>query len=116
MALKTNEAQDCTKAGSRAGTGEAHPEGEPEFFKARGLTSDQLRQAVVHTRQKLATSERRTCRVTGVARSTQQYKPIQHDDDEALRLAVVRLAKQYGRYGHRHIHVLLRREGWEANP
>ena len=35
--------------------------GEPGSFKAEGLTRAQLRQAVIHTRQKLDTSERRTC-------------------------------------------------------
>ena len=43
--------------------------------KAQGLTTGQLRQAVIHTRQKLATSERRTCRVIGLARSSLQYQP-----------------------------------------
>ncbi|MEM8575973.1 MAG: hypothetical protein AAGF48_15280 [Pseudomonadota bacterium] len=60
---------------------------------------EQLRQVVVHTRQKLGISERRTCRVVGVARSTLQYRPNPKDDD-ALRLALIRLAKKYGRYGY----------------
>lgn len=53
--------------------------------------------AVIHTRQKLATSERRTCRAIGLARSSLQYRPMPRDDD-ALRLALIRLAKQYGWY------------------
>jgi hypothetical protein len=77
-------------------------------------TTDSLRQAVVHVRQKLGTSQRRTCREIGVARSTQQYKPISQDDD-ALRLALIRLAKQYGRYGYRKIGELLAAEGWRVN-
>ena len=44
--------------------------------KPRGLTASQLRQAVIHTRQKLATSERRTCGVIGLARSSMQYKAV----------------------------------------
>ncbi|MCV6825406.1 MULTISPECIES: IS3 family transposase [Halocynthiibacter] len=36
-------------------------------------------------------------------------------DDEALRLAVIRLAKRYGRYGYRKITKLLRVEGWRVN-
>ena len=51
----------------------------------------------------------------GVARSTFQYKLIQPDDDEAIRLALIRLAKQYGRYGYRKIAQLLRVEGWKVN-
>ena len=45
-----------------------------------------------------------------MARSTQQYKARKADDDEALRLALIRLAKQYGRYAK-----LLRLEGWVVN-
>jgi transposase InsO family protein len=37
------------------------------------------------------------------------------DNEEALRLALIRLAKQYGRYGYRKIAALLRVEGWQVN-
>jgi len=66
-------------------------------------------------RQKLAASERRTCRVIGLSRSTLQYKAAKKDDEEELRLSMVRLAKQYGRYGYRKIAELLRVEGWAVN-
>jgi len=65
-------------------------------------------------RQKLGSSERRACRTIGVARSTQRYEASPEDDD-SLRLALVRLAKQYGRYGYRKIAELLRIEGWQVN-
>ncbi len=68
----------------------------------------------MHTRQKLGKSERRTCRVVGLARSTLQYRSAEKDDDE-LRLALIRLAKQYGRYGYRKVCELLQAEGWRAN-
>lgn len=68
----------------------------------------------MHTRQKLATSERRTSQVLGIARSTLQYGPTPRTDD-ALRLALIRLAKQYGRYGYRKVAELLRAEGWRVN-
>jgi len=76
------------------------PQGEPGFFKTEGLTTEQLRQAVTHARQKLGSSERRTCRVVGFSRSTHQYQKPAKDED-SLRLALIRLAKQYGRYGYR---------------
>ena len=92
------------------------------------MTVEDLRQAVVHTRQKLDTSERRTCRILGLARSTLHYKAASRTDDEALRLTLIRLAKQYGRYGYpladrrlpanaerRKIAHLLRIEGWHVN-
>lgn len=78
------------------------------------VTRENLRQAVIHTRQKLDTSERRTCAVLDVARSSMRYKAKCQDDD-ALRLDMIRLAKQYGRYGYRKITELLRIEGWRVN-
>lgn len=50
----------------------------------------------------------------GLARSSLQYR-LSRRDDEALRLALIRLAKQYGRYGYRKIAELLRIEGWKVN-
>lgn len=35
--------------------------------------------------------------------------------DDKLRLALIRLAKQYGRYGHRKVGELLQAEGWRIN-
>ncbi|MEM9370394.1 MAG: IS3 family transposase [Pseudomonadota bacterium] len=49
-----------------------------------------------------------------MARSALQYRPNPEDDD-ALRLALIRLAKKYGRYGYRKIGELLRAEGWRVN-
>jgi putative transposase len=69
---------------------------------------------VIHVRQKLDTSGRRTCKVIGLARSTLQYKTTPKNDD-ALRLVMIRLAKQYGRYGYRKVAKLLRIEGWNVN-
>ena len=43
-----------------------------------------------------------------------QYKAGGKDDD-GLRLALIRLAKQYGWYGYRKIGELLRAEGWRVN-
>ena len=52
----------------------------------------------------------------GLARSSLQYQAAQRDrDDDALRLALIRLAKQYGRYGYLKIAELLRIEGWKVN-
>jgi len=52
--------------------------------------------------------------VIGLARSSLQYRPDPKDDN-ALRLALIRLAKQYGRYGYRKIAGLLLIEGWKVN-
>lgn len=52
--------------------------------------------------------------VTGIARATMRYHGVERNDD-ALRLELIRLAKQYGRYGYRMIGELLRAEGWKVN-
>ena len=49
-----------------------------------------------------------------MARSSLQYRPTRKDDD-ALRLALIRLAKQYGRYDYRKVTELLRIAGWKIN-
>jgi len=36
-------------------------------------------------------------------------------NDDDLRLALIRLAKQYGRYGYRKVGELLRMKGWRVN-
>ena len=43
-----------------------------------------------------------------------QYKAVIKDDD-ALRFALIGLAKQYGHYGYREVGELLRIEGWRVN-
>jgi len=73
-----------------------------------------LKGVVIQARQKLGTSERRTCQVLGIARSTLRYQTAPKDDND-LRLSVIRLAKQYGRYGYRKIGELLRVEGRLVN-
>jgi putative transposase len=66
-------------------------------------------------RQKLGASERRSCKIIGIARSTQQYEATVQYNDDKLRLALIRLAKQYGRYGYRKVGELLQAEGWHVN-
>lgn len=68
-----------------------------------------------HVRSVLGVSERRACRTLGQARSTQRRVPKPRPDEAVLSDAVVRLARQYGRYGYRRITALLRVEGWRVN-
>lgn len=35
--------------------------------------------------------------------------------DDELRLAIIKLANQFGRHGYREVNVLLRIEGWRVN-
>jgi len=69
----------------------------------------------VKVRQRLDTSERRTCKTVGMPRSSQRYVDRPKDNEDSLRLALIRLAKQYGRYGYRKITRLLQIEGWKVN-
>ncbi len=66
-------------------------------------------------RSVLGVSERRVCRTLGQARSTQRRVPKLRPDEAVLSDAVVRLARQYGRYGYRRVTALLRVEGWRVN-
>jgi len=50
----------------------------------------------------------------GLARSVLQNRPTPGGDN-TLRLAIIRLAKQYGRYGYLKITELLHVEGWKVN-
>jgi putative transposase len=59
-------------------------------------------------------SERRACRLTGVARSSYRYRSVAADQTP-LRLRLRDLAATRVRYGYRRLHILLRREGWRVN-
>jgi transposase InsO family protein len=63
----------------------------------------------------LGVSERRACRVLSQHRSTQLHAAIPREGEDALTLAIVELASQYGRYGYRRITALLRQSGCKVN-
>src|SRR5215212_9710457 len=60
-------------------------------------------------------SERRACRLVGIGRSTQRYRPRARADDQPLRQRLRELAAVRPRFGYRRLHVLLRREGVIVN-
>jgi transposase InsO family protein len=70
---------------------------------------------VNHVCSSLHVSERRACRAIGQPWSTQKYTPLIKDDEEALRNAIITLARRYGRYGYRRITVLLGWDGFKVN-
>jgi putative transposase len=74
----------------------------------------QQRAVVGFFRAGFRVSERRPCRVAGVARSTCRYRS-QARDQAPLRGRLRDLAAARVRYGYRRLHVLLRREGWRVN-
>ncbi len=56
-------------------------------------------------------SERRICCALGIPRSTIRYVPTPRADEEPLRVAILTLASQYGRYGYRRVTSLLATQG-----
>ena len=77
------------------------------------VTAEQRRTAVTHAIETAELSERRACRFTGFARSTQRYRPTREDAE--LRTRLEALAVQKPRWGYRRLHWLLEREGTHVN-
>ena len=59
-------------------------------------------------------SERRAVSATGFPRSSHRYRS-RRDPQVSLRIRLKELAAARVRYGYRRLHMLLRREGWEAD-
>jgi putative transposase len=78
------------------------------------VTASQRRAAVTHARAVAALSERRACRFTGFARTSQRYRSRRPPQTE-LRARLATLALLRPRWGYRRLHWLLVREGWRVN-
>jgi putative transposase len=59
-------------------------------------------------------SLRKACRASGTAMSSMQYRSVR-PPQEPLRSRIREIAHARVSYGHRRVHVLLRREGWKVN-
>jgi len=59
-------------------------------------------------------SERRACKILDVNRKMLHYRSVKRDDP-VLRTRIKEIARIRIRYGHKRIHVLLRREAWLVN-
>lgn len=66
-------------------------------------------------RERTQVSQRRACRLVGLSRTVLAYQPASNSVNEALTERMVELAAVRRRFGYRRIHVLLRREGRQAN-
>ena len=60
-------------------------------------------------------SERHSCKLVGLARSTQRYRSCQAEKDKAMRERLKALAAQRMRFGYRRLTKMLAREGMGAN-
>jgi putative transposase len=66
-------------------------------------------------RQAQGLSERRACRLVGMARTSCRYEPQRQGQEENLKARLRALAGERRRFGYRRLTVLLRREGWRVN-
>ena len=53
--------------------------------------------------------------IRAAPRSTQRRKKQEKEDEELLTEEIIKLAKDYGRYGYRRITALLNNKGWRVN-
>jgi len=60
-------------------------------------------------------SERRACRLVGLARTVLNYEPKADPSDAVLERRLTELAHERRRFGYRRLHVLVRREGCAVN-
>ena len=79
------------------------------------VTAEQRRTAVTTAMTTAEISERRACRFTGFARSSQRYQSRRPPDTE-LRARLHEIAAQRRRWGYRQLTRVLRREGRRINP
>jgi putative transposase len=78
------------------------------------VTPAHRRTAVTLAMTTAEVSERRACRFTGFARTSQRYQSRRPQRSE-LRARLLTLATVRPRWGYRRLYVLLRREGWVVN-
>ncbi len=60
-------------------------------------------------------SERRACRVLGVARSSAQYRAADRADADRLDAAIPAVVRAHPRFGYRRVWAMLRADGWRVN-
>ncbi len=66
-------------------------------------------------RQVIGVSERRACLTLGQHRSTQRKIPQGRADEAQLTDEIIKLTRQYGRYGYRMVTGMLNGSGWGVN-
>lgn len=68
-----------------------------------------------HLTAAFGVSERRACRVVGVARSTHQFRPTREADEGPLADAILAVVRKHPRFGYRRVWAVLRAGGWRVN-
>lgn len=72
------------------------------------------REVVGFWKERFGLSERRACKLIGIARASHRYQP-RPDTNMELRKRLRELAEERRRFGYRRLHVLVRREGLQVN-
>jgi putative transposase len=70
---------------------------------------------VTHVQRQVGQAERRVCRVLDQARSTQRYRSVPRDGEEAIVRRMHDLVRRHPRRGYRMVCGMLRLEGWRVN-
>jgi transposase InsO family protein len=65
--------------------------------------------------ENLKVSERRACKVLDQPHSTLQKKKKEKLDKAEITEDIIKIAKDYCRYGYRRITALLNQQGWQVN-
>jgi putative transposase len=60
-------------------------------------------------------SERRACQLIGLSRTVLRYQPRTRTQNTELQAKLVELAQERRRFGYRRLHILLKRQGVQAN-
>lgn len=84
---------------------------KPDTF---AVTPAARREAVVHLEQGYEMSERRACSLIGADWSSVRYRH-RHPDDRELREVLRGAAETHRRFGHRRLHMILRRDDHVLN-
>ena len=85
------------------------------MFSKKALRSARKRQLVDQLRSNWKVPARRACSTLRVARSLYIYKSRRNDQAD-LNVKIRDICETRVRYGYRHVHILLKREGWQINP
>jgi putative transposase len=80
-----------------------------------GVSPSARRKGVEYRLTNRQYSQRRACRLVGIARSSARYVPKRAPDEAALTAAIHDQAHRRPSYGYRRVTVMLKRAGWTVN-
>ena len=70
---------------------------------------------MVYVQERFGLSQRRSCGILGIGRSSYRYQQKRNDEDDAIRQRLREIAQKRRRFGCPRIHWMLRREGYVIN-